>query len=263
MPQHSILSASGAAGWMNCAGRPNATRGLVSPDNAYTLEGTAAHSFAQQCLADGRDAHSYIGAEFHGHTVTTTMAADVQIYLDTCTRLIDATDLHLIEHQFSLEKLSPPVPMFGTCDFLAYSRKRRELHVVDLKFGKGVWVAARDNPQLLYYAVGAALTIDEPVSTVTMTVVQPRFAKGDPVRTSTIDAIALVEWSFHLIDRAHATQEPDAPRTAGDWCRFCAAKNSCLTFQNQEVSAAYHEFVLADVHQAQKRPAANGTVASK
>lgn len=131
--------------------------------------------------------------------------------------------------------------MFGTADFVAYSRERREIHIVDLKYGKGVWVAARNNSQLLYYALGAALTVDGPVSEIVMTIVQPR-TKGDVERTATIDAVELVEWSFKLLEAAAATQAPNAPQVAGEHCKFCPAKGTCLAYQNQSYAAAYHQF---------------------
>ena len=71
--------------------------------------------------------------------------------------------------------------MFGTADFVAYSKKRHELSIVDFKYGKGVWVAAEDNTQLKYYALGAALSINDPVSTISMTICQPRYGgSSDP-----------------------------------------------------------------------------------
>lgn len=140
--------------------------------------------------------------------------------------------------------------MFGTADFVSCSKRRRELNLVDFKYGKGVWVPARNNHQLMYYALNAALLIEHPVSKISMTVVQPRFAKGDPVRTATVDAVELVEWSIELLARAHATQRHDAPTVAGEHCKFCPAKTSCLTHQTWKSNAAYHEFSLADVNVA-------------
>ena len=142
------------------------------------------------------------------------MAVATQVYISTCRQLVDASDQHWIEHQFDLALLDPPTPMFGTCDFCPYSEKRRELHIVDFKYGAGVWVNAKSNSQLKYYAVGAVLMINKPIARISMTVVQPRFAKGDPVRSTTISVVELAEW----VDRADgprpAALESDAPRVA-------------------------------------------------
>jgi hypothetical protein len=247
---HSVLSASGAHRWWPCPGSINATSGAPRIDSTYSIEGTAAHELAALCLTEGRNADHYIGIVIGDTTVTAVVATGVQMYIDTCRRIIDASDVHHIEQRFDLQALDPPAPMFGTCDFCAYSAKRRELNIVDLKFGKGVWVNAKNNRQLLYYAVGAVLAINKPVSTIVMTVVQPRYAKGDPVRTATIDLITLAEWSIELMDHARAALEPNAPTVAGDWCKFCPAKPSCLAFQNSKVTEAFHQFSLANIHDA-------------
>ena len=144
----------------------------------------------------------------NGFIVTREMARYVAIYVGHCRRLIDTADIYKVEVQFDLDALRPPGPMYGTADFIGYFRRRQELHVVDLKYGKGVFVNARDNPQLRYYALGAALRLAEPVATIVSTVVQPR-TKGDPIRSAIIDADELAEWAvFWLIDRAHAALDP-------------------------------------------------------
>jgi hypothetical protein len=247
---HSVLSASGASRWMNCPGSVAACRDTPEGESIYSAEGQAAHELAERCLAENRNAGAFVGQMFDTFEVTPDRAAGVQIYLDECRRVFDAADTFLIEHVVSLEQLNPPAAMFGTCDAIAYSRKRHELHIIDLKYGKGVWVSAKDNPQLLYYALGAVLALGEPVSRINMTIVQPRFAGGDPIRGATVDAIALSEWSFTLIDHARAALAPDASLVAGAWCRFCPAKNSCPARRLAKAEAAFREFSLADGHAA-------------
>lgn len=227
---------------MSCPASVRLSYGVATTDNVYASEGTAAHELAARCLAEDRDAAEFIGQTFNEFTVTPAMSEGVQVYVDHCRRLMDSCDLHYIEHRINLEPLNPPVPMFGTADFIGYHARRRELHVADLKYGKGVWVAAKDNPQVKYYALGAALAIDAPVSKVIATIVQPRFGKGEPIRTIVLDAIELAEWSFELMRYAHATRDPEAPTVPGDWCKFCPVKNSCLAYQLQRANAAFHEF---------------------
>ena len=65
-------------------------------------------------------------------------------------------DRYWIEQEVDLAPLDPPTRMFGTVDFAAFIRRRRELHICDFKYGRGTFVAARDNPQLRYYALGCA-----------------------------------------------------------------------------------------------------------
>jgi hypothetical protein len=246
MTAHSQLSASGAQRWIACPGSIRASHGIIGTTSVYADEGSAAHELARLCLKEGNNTSHYVGRQIGEFTVDTNIAAFVQIYVSACRRAKAGADVFLIEHQFDLAALKPPLEMFGTADCVAYSRSRRELQIVDLKYGRGVWVTARDNPQLLYYALGAALAIDGPVSAIVMTIVQPR-TKGDVERTATIDAVELVEWGFELLAAAAATQAPNAPLAAGAHCKFCPAKGTCLAFQNEKYAAAYHQFsIVAD-----------------
>jgi hypothetical protein len=214
---------------MNCPGSIRATRATPPRESKYADEGSEAHELARSCLISGddpRDEH-------------------VKLYVDVCRRLMRGAN-YFVEVQVSLEKLNPPVPMWGTADFVAYDPERRELTVVDFKYGRGVWVPARGNQQLRYYTLGAASLVDGPVSSVVTIVVQPRFANGDPIRAAAFDAIELAEWSIHLMARARAALEPNAPTIAGPHCKFCPAQPTCLAFQKSRQVAAFHEFTLAD-----------------
>ena len=73
-------------------------------------------------------------------------------------------------------------------------------------------MVAKDNTQLRYYALAAALTFDIPVSMVVTTVIQPRFAgSSDPIRSAMVDAVEMAEFAIELIDRAHVAMQPNAP----------------------------------------------------
>ncbi len=114
-----------------------------------------------------------------------------------------------------------------------------------MKFGRGTFVAARDNPQLRYYALAAVYALDEPVSRISCTIVQPRFGgNADPIRVAVLDAVELVEFSFELMNAARAALAPDAPTIAGAHCKFCRAQNYCLAYQNMKNADLYYEFSL-------------------
>jgi hypothetical protein len=237
--KHSELAASTSHRWMRCPGSITACRGIPSVASPYADKGTAVHRLIEHALREGRNSGYYIGRTFGDHKITPSDAKGAQIHLDTVRRLADGNDLY-IEQVISLAELNPPVPMFGTADSIVHNKRRHEVHVVDYKNG---WnqVSAQANSQLLYYGLGAVLLIDAPISSITLTIVQPN-SKGDAVRTASVDAVTLTEWSLELIDCAHATQQPDAPTVAGSWCLFCPAKNTCLTHQNAQADAAYQQF---------------------
>jgi hypothetical protein len=140
--------------------------------------------------------------------------------------------------------LRRPRRYVGTLDFAAYIAKRCELHIVDLKYGKGVWVNAKGNTQLKFYALGAIALVDAPVAKVVTTIIQPRFHNADPIRSAVLDSIELAEFSIELMAAAKKTLAPGAPAIAGSHCKFCPAQTACLAHQNYRNQKAYHEFQL-------------------
>jgi hypothetical protein len=101
-----------------------------------------------------------------------------------------------------------------------------ELIVIDLKYGRGVVVEVKDNGQAKFYGLGALRTV-EGISEIRNIIVQPRaFHPDGSVREEILAPSVLREFAGVLIGAAALTEDPNAPRVAGDWCRFCPAKSS-------------------------------------
>ena len=242
---HSELGASACKRWWNCPGSVALSRGIPNRSSPYAAEGTAAHELAEACLTRGQDAIEYIDRSFGEYVVTTEMAEAVQVYLDECRRV--PGERH-IEVRFNLADITPPAPMFGTADCVVYDPSTLTLRVVDLKYGAGVQVQAKDNPQLRYYALGAMLAFPQyNVQRVEAVIVQPR-AFGAPIRSTEIDPVDLWEWSVALIRHAEQALVPDAPLAAGDWCRFCPAAGQCTAQRDTALAVAVDEFASTDTY---------------
>lgn len=250
---HAELGASVASRWMNCPGSIQLSRTVPTPPTtSHAQEGTAAHSLAELCLRKAIDPDTYVGTTLEGVEITDDMADFVRIYVDHCRSLQLPGVQSWVERKITLAKLNPPGPMFGTADFTAYNPYTRTLHVADLKYGQGILVEAEGNPQLIYYALGALLSMPAGtrVDTVSMAIVQPRMAHAEGVvRPATLDIIALVEFAGELIAAARATTAPDAPLVPGRWCRFCPAGGVCPARHRQAQEIAQTEFALMPVQQ--------------
>lgn len=238
MAEHSELSASSCARWWNCPGSVALTRGIETPTSVYADEGTLAHAIAERALRRGTA----------GLTYSQEMLETLEVYLDLCRDLMSRCTWHEIEKQFSLEYLGPPVPMFGTADFVAYFAETKTLHVVDLKYGKGVKVEAEGNLQLAYYALGASLDTLCPVHEVVATIVQPRM--DPPISEWRLNLFDLGDFASALMKRAAATRAPNAPLQPGDWCRFCPAAGTCPARAEDALRVAQIEFADAVSPQA-------------
>lgn len=246
---HSKLGASGAHRWMACPGSIRLSANLEDVSSVYAAEGTAAHELAERCLRSGAPAADHIGDEIpvgnHVFTVDEEMAVAVQVYLDAVRGDYDDGDLLFIEARFSLAHLHPG--MFGTNDAALYKVKTGKLIVYDYKHGAGYIVDVVRNPQLIYYGIGNLSTPDmatRPLSEVELVIVQPR-AAGEPVRRWSTDVLELFSFAGDLIDAAKATADPNAPLSAGAWCKFCPAAGFCPALREQSIADAQSEFTDA------------------
>jgi hypothetical protein len=243
---HSSLGASVAKRWMNCPGSVAATAELPNIDSPHAQLGTAAHALGELALRRNVDPEMWLGLTVEGAEVDEDMVEAVRVYTEYCRALMAKPGVqYWIEQRFSLAELQPPAPMFGTSDFIAYDPATQTLHVVDYKHGQGVKVEVEDNPQLMYYGLGALLSVAKElvVDTVELTIVQPRapHARG-VVRSVNIDYLVIIEFAAELIAMARRTMDPKAPRVAGDHCRFCPASGTCPALQAHATAVAQVEF---------------------
>jgi hypothetical protein len=229
---HAELGASNSGRWIACPGSPRLSRGRPNNESEYSRIGTAAHAVGNMALERGVGAEMWAGLEVEGIPVDDHMVEGVTVFVDYCRAIIEQVGPgnYWLEKKVSLNDLNPPVPMFGTSDFTAYDEKTYTLKVVDYKNGSGVVVEVVDNPQPLYYGLGAVLTLAKGrrVDKVEMTIIQPNAPHPDGViRSWTIDAVELFEFATMLMDAARKTLDPDAPLNAGKHCRFCPASAIC------------------------------------
>jgi len=247
MTAHAKFGASNAKRRMNCPGSLNAEAPFPDESSPYAELGTAAHELGEFCLVNGHeDAFAFIGEEHNGHKVDDNMARAVQVYIDHIrATAMSEPSLCRYEKRFSLDKLDPPMPMFGTADCIIYGKESGTLYVIDYKHGQGVAVEVEDNAQLKYYALGAILEIGDkaPVNKVTTIVVQPRAMHPDgPVRQHSYSRDEIMDFGTELIDAAHESLKPNAPRIAGDHCKFCKAAGTCSALRNDALAVAQDEF---------------------
>jgi hypothetical protein len=243
---HSILGASSSHRWINCPGSV-AMAEAVGTDTTtkYAAEGTVAHEVAEMALRSGLDPVVYVGKRIDGIKVTKEMALAVGVYVDKVRAMAESYGVEpMLEVQFSLAPLNPPVDMFGTADCVFPVKERKHIDVLDYKHGQGVVVEAEGNPQLLTYALGTVLEVGWKPETVTVWIVQPRAVHSDgTVREYTVTWDELVEFRHMLMRHAHACFEEDAPINVGEWCRFCPASAACPAQQEYAVATVQDAFV--------------------
>lgn len=228
--------------WSACPGSVRMSKGITSQTSEFAAEGTFAHEVAAAMLT-----HNYLPTK----DIPEEMKENLTIYFNEITRqlgprfvsydhAIRAKALY-VEHRFDISSVYPGC--FGTADAVVWDKFTRTLYVTDLKYGAGIAVEVAKNAQLLYYALGALITLKLPVLRVVITVVQPRCPHQDgPVRSWTISAIDLLDFEADLVQFAKATEAPDAPLVTGGHCRFCPAAGVCPQVHKESTALAVSEF---------------------
>lgn len=233
MGQHALLSPSAAHRWINCAAAPRLEAGVEDNGSPYAAEGTLAHAYCAKKLkeflglptegeaAEIKSLHDeYHSGEMDEHTDTYKVIVLEKL---NGARAKTADAQLLVETRLDFGEYVPEA--FGTADAIIIADGVME--VIDFKYGKGVHVEAKENPQMMIYALGAfdKFSFDYRIERVRMTIVQPRI---DNLSEWEISINDLLHWANNVLTpaakKAYAENGEQVP---GKWCQFCKVKSNC------------------------------------
>jgi hypothetical protein len=241
---HSPLGPSSASRWINCSASVKATADIPNESSVYAMEGTAAHGVAEEC-----DRLQVRAEHFAGWTIRVDRSDGKQDFV--CDQeMVDGVNAFL-DYVDDLPGISLCEMMvkyhwwvedgFGTLDRAKVDGTT--LHVADFKYGKGVEVAAHDNTQLKIYAAGFWQEwgwLFPEIKDVVLHIVQPRIGHFDSYATT---LAAILDWMYTVVDpAAKRTKASRPPFKAGDWCRFCKIRATCMVRASYVVEAVTGEF---------------------
>lgn len=233
--EHAHLSASSSARWLTCT--PSAQFGLEFPDSGETSdfakEGTAAHALAEIKLKydTGKITKNTVGKyirKFRRENEYWSMGFEEHVddyvgYVNEVIAEYDSPEV-VLEQRVDFSEWVPDG--FGTSDVVIMAEP--VLHIVDLKFGKGVPVSAIENTQLMLYALGtfSEFSLAYDFDTIRMTIHQPRL---HDVSTYEIPIKDLLEWANNYVKpRAEMAMAGEGEFNPSEKaCRFCPAKAVC------------------------------------
>ena len=224
--RHALLSASGAARWMNCPPSALYTANIPDKQTPFAAEGSEAHEIAEAYLnayLDGKPQPKFKGHDKElADAVYPYVEHCISIYEDTKKKHADA--VMFIETKVNFSKWVPEG--FGTADCIIIAGN--VLIVRDLKFGKGVPVSAIENPQARCYGLGALAEFEDlyDIDTVINQIDQVRLEDG--LSEEVISVADLLKWADEeLKPKAELAIKGEGEFKAGAWCQFCKANATC------------------------------------
>lgn len=239
MITHSIFGPSSAHRWLRCPGSIKAEASVPEKESPYAVEGSAAHALAETCLKNKNDTNVWIGKKLLYNNkewiIDPEMADYIQMYIDY-VREIDG-DLE-IEQKVSYNDWVSGGS--GTADAIVV--KDDILFVIDLKYGKGVKVDAKRNPQGQLYALGALSerAVFQKFKKVIIIIHQPRLEHVSEWETTPDDLYSFGHWAK---GRAQLCIEPNPERVPGDkQCQWCKAKAVCPALSKQTEMVISNQF---------------------
>ena len=241
--KHVDAGPSAASRWIECPASVTLTRGVERKASVYSREGSAAHAVAELMIA-GKDIPVFIEIEGEEVLINEEMIEHAQSYANYAEMLRADSDVFGVERRVSLDWYYDPEPMpepvAGTADLLSYSAARRELTVVDFKYGR-VDVEPT-SPQLLIYALGALDLIGEMPLKIKLVIVQPR-SLTEPVKSHVMLLSELTRWAKDVLEPAiKRIGAGDTTEKPGDHCKFCVRMAECHALHSRALETAQMTF---------------------
>ena len=241
MSEHAKYSPSQLHRIIECPGSVALTADEPEETTNYAEEGTMLHRVMEQSIKNSPVSDVWFNKELTKEQTRTCEEAH-EYYLEVLkeAQLEGPCEVSL-ESKTSLAYINLP-DCYGTADVVI--RTPKTLHVLDWKFGQGVEVHVKDNPQFMAYAVGAAESVEELLSyeRVVTHVVQPRI---NNMYAHEYMPQQLLLWVEETLRPALTSAENNGPCKAGlTQCQWCKAKHKCVARYDLAKKTAEQVFAM-------------------
>jgi CRISPR/Cas system-associated exonuclease Cas4 (RecB family) len=224
MSYHAPLSASSLPRIALCPASYRMSIGIPNKSNPAAERGTAIHEMAEN-LWNGKEV---ITEDQEGLQWAKEYIEYIKNIKGSASIEVDLTEI--------LKTVQPLLG--GTGDAIIHNAEDNELHIVDLKTGRGV--VKTDSIQLKAYALGAWVALGRPKLTVFAHIFQPHFAQQLPAQYSYDD---MVQFESELKALANQAEDPFQDPTPGyEQCKYCPARVTCPSIKEKAMEVAKEEF---------------------
>lgn len=243
--KHALLSASSSHRWIACP--PSAMLCAKEKDvlSEYAKQGTDAHSLCEyklKCLLGMETCDPTETLDFFDQEMADSADAYAQFVMEQVAegKEICKDTLVLVEQKLDFSRWVPDG--FGTGDCVIVADDT--LRVIDFKYGVGVLVDAKNNPQMMCYALGALQMFESiyDISNIAMTIFQPR---RDNVSTFVLSKEELLKWAEEVLSpAANLAAKGEGEFQAGNHCQFCNVKATCRKRAEYNLELARYDFAV-------------------
>ena len=248
---HALLSASSSKQWLHCPPSVRLQEGFPNESSVYAEEGTFAHEVCEYKVK--KYLHQRVKRPQSEEFDTEEIEQITDVYAEFVISIIEqmkangCEPIAFVEERVDYSHIAPSG--FGTADMLIIGKDENGkglIHVCDFKTGKGVFVDADHNSQMMLYALGglAAYGFLYDIETVRMSIIQPRL---DNISTFECSRQELEEWGESIKPIAKLAYEGKGEQKPGDWCRFCRAKPVCKACADEALALCREDFLDLDV----------------
>ena len=251
MPEaHALLSASSSKQWLHCPPSVRLQENFPNESSVYAAEGTFAHEVCEYKVR--KYLKERVKRPQSEEYDTEEIEQITDVYAEFVISIIEkmkengCEPLAFVEERVDYSHIAPSG--FGTADMLIIGKDENGkglLHVCDFKTGKGVFVDADHNSQMMLYAIGAlaAYGFLYDIEIVRMSIIQPRL---DNISTFECSRQELEEWGESIKPIAKLAYEGKGEQHPGDWCRFCRAKPVCKACADEALALCREDFLDLD-----------------
>ncbi len=236
MSDHAKFSPSNSKRWLSCSASMTLPE-VKEKQSSYANRGTSLHAMSEDILCKNEVKDSY-----EGYAPT---EEDIKLTVEPYVEYVQNLDA---DRFFFEKKVFITEECYGTADVIAYNTKTKELHVVDLKAGTGIYVVAKDNTQLQIYAIGAlklAREQDWKVEKVFVHIVQPGI---DNICCVEVNKTNLIELQSKVLKAIHDVKNGNVKYAASEeGCRWCAHKTTCKELNKLANRVAQDDFAGFDL----------------
>ena len=247
---HALLSASSSKQWLHCPPSVRLQENFPNESSVYAEEGTFAHEICEYKIR--KYLHERVKRPQSEEFDTEEIEQITDVYAEFVISIIEqmrengCEPLAFVEECVDYSHIAPSG--FGTADMLIIGKDadgRGLLHVCDFKTGKGVFVDADHNSQMMLYAIGAlaAYGFLYDIEIVRMSIIQPRL---DNISTFECSRQELENWGESIKPTALLAFEGKGEQHPGDWCRFCRAKPVCKACADEALALCHEDFLDLD-----------------